>query len=190
MRRLMMFIAAVSVTLGCRSQPGWSPFCGPGSRVPPPATGSYGSPNSYYQPGVQTVPATVPPTGARSLTTPSNQWSTVRDDDARVASLSSGVKSSLSSRQAQPSPALTAASTQPRLNGMRVNELRGTSEPAAFTPPESMSELRPTIAPVNRTSGGAVQPASAGQRDGGSESSVSSAVWQSRNVSSSRSVNR
>jgi hypothetical protein len=194
MRWHLRVIAAVILcvaniaSLGCRSQPGWSPFCGPGSRVPPPPTGSYGSANTYYQPGVQSVPATVPQGGARVLTTPSSQWSTARDTDPKVATLDTATRFSASTAKST-SSSTSSASSAPRLNGMPVNTIRPANEPEAFTPPDMMTELRSTMSGT-KSFDNPVQQASANQSDSVSTSAVSSATWQSRPISQPRPVNR
>ncbi|MCA9266213.1 MAG: hypothetical protein R3E01_26210 [Pirellulaceae bacterium] len=73
-RRVAVLIAILYLT-GCRApRPSYDPFAVYGPKVvPPPATGTLGQPNSYYQPPpANTVPVpTVPPAGQVPLTVPS-----------------------------------------------------------------------------------------------------------------------
>lgn len=85
MKRFAVVAAIVLLSTGCRApMPNWNMF-GPygATRVPPPPTGGYGTPQPYYAPGTTTVAPTVTPssapvgTGFRPVT--SNRWSNIVD---------------------------------------------------------------------------------------------------------------
>lgn len=177
MGRQILIIALLAACIGCRSSGGWNPFCA-SARVPPPPTGSYGVPNSYYQPGAQSIPTTSPPAGARASLGPNEGWKTVRDAEPAIESRPRTASAAVAATSNSPSS--ESSSSKQRLKGMRINEARAPAEPREFTPDGSMAELKNDSTdsappPANR-----LRTASAAEPDSPSARPVSSAHWQSR----------
>lgn len=138
MLRSLVLLAACFVPIGCCSQ-----FGNCGTRVPPPGTGSYGAPNSYY-------PAAAPRT---SSVTPSSkdgssvsEWRSVSDSDqSKLVDLSpppsdapigTGTKAPrVLTTAATSGTAIEQPSIRTRLNGMPVNEAKPSVAPASFQAP-------------------------------------------------------
>ncbi len=91
MKRIGLVVAVCVLSSGCRApMPNWNSF-GPygNTRVPPPATGGYGTPQPYYAPAPgSTIPPTSPTsapvgTGFRDSTlnqySSLNRWSNIED---------------------------------------------------------------------------------------------------------------
>lgn len=179
MRRQILLVAAVTACLGCRTPCGWNPFCA-GGRVPPPPTGSYGPPNTYYQPGAPAVPATVAPTGARSTAVPSNRWSTVREGQPGGALTTTSGKAAAESRSNLAQSPASSSTFNPRRGGMIASEASSSVEPGLFTPPETVAELKSDVAASAHPPSSAVKTAGASSSDTAARSKVTSATWQSR----------
>ena len=85
MKGFALIAATLVLSTGCRApMPNWNLF-GPygATRVPPPPTGGYGTPQPYYAPGTTTVPPTTSPTstpvGTGFRPAKSNRWSNILD---------------------------------------------------------------------------------------------------------------
>ncbi|MBC8354313.1 MAG: hypothetical protein H8E66_20150 [Planctomycetes bacterium] len=85
MKGFALIAATLVLSTGCRApMPNWNIF-GPygATRVPPPPTGGYGTPQPYYAPGTTIVPPTTSPTSAPVGTgfrpAQSNRWSNIVD---------------------------------------------------------------------------------------------------------------
>lgn len=153
MLRFLMIVLAASVLAGCQSRYGGA-FGSCGTRVPPPATGSYGVPNTYY-PNVTPRASIAPAIAPTALSSSQGTWRSVAsaDDSATpaVAATSaldneitgSSVRmASAASASAATVPARTTKtnSRQIRLRGMPVNEVRSPVAPATFLSPATDSE--------------------------------------------------
>jgi hypothetical protein len=192
MWRYLAVVACLASVSGCQSPGCYNPFA-TGTRVPPPPTGSYGTPNTYYQPGSPAPPAGALPQGFRSSSAPTGQWTSARDDKENALSPATSLTAQASSTQSNapsaagqsisstltPAASATARTASPRLNGMPVNEIRASSEPRLFTPDGPLTRLMPSDAPVG-TGLRPVQPAVARQSTGTASQPVTSASWQSR----------
>ena len=123
---------------GCRSQCGYPGY---GGRVPPPGTGSYGVPNSYYPaatPRTSAVPSNVAP---RATNPAVGTW----------RSVSEGTSNSVTTNAAEQPPEITdsqavttqsavatarpTTNTAPRLRAMPVNEPKRPVSQASFVEP-------------------------------------------------------
>jgi hypothetical protein len=187
MRPQWLIVALLATGLGCRTSC-MNPFgCG-GSRVPPPGTGSYTVPNSYYQPALPAAPGIAPqgivPQGVRPLT-PTSQWTTARDDSRLAAAPTPVEKQSPPSTggmstTAQGSGTLSLPPAPSTLRkGMQPNTVRAPAEPRQISPDSAAVELKPSPSAAVGTGVRAVQPASAvGNSRSGKQ--ATSAVWQSR----------
>jgi hypothetical protein len=176
MRHCGLYAAVIAICLGCKS-PAWGPYCPPGTKVPPPGTGTYGPPAApYYQPAQQSV---------RPLTS-TTPWTTVRDEQVASATLAPAKSGSTSTevtvqpRRSAPTTLapVSSATSSSRLNGLPVNEVR-TAEPPTFVPEGRVNMVPRDGGAQVGTGVRAVQPASATQPQS-SSSSVSGAVWQTR----------
>lgn len=174
MVRLVGFLLLASLVAGCHHQPGSSSlFSGlSGTRVPPPGTGSYGSPTSYYQGPAKTQPST----GWRSTTSITRPTASL-DGGGRVGtgvstglSRSGGIDSDVDESglvgqvaaagyddQVGPSqaesptlrvvkPARMRAGSL-NLRGMPVSDATIATEPSTFDPP-SGAQYMPPLAPA------------------------------------------
>lgn len=138
----------------CRSPYGCSPFGPAGTRVPPPATGSFGMGNAYYPGAIPRATAT-PSTAPRTLN-PSSGWRTSTEDGGRVNSLAADGSATVDSgrdgseRSVQTATTMNRGTTvprtdtvpiRPRFNGMPINEAQPAVSPASFESPESSSNF-------------------------------------------------
>jgi hypothetical protein len=176
-QRGLIFVVFVGC-LGCRAG-SWGPYS-PGVRVPPPPTGSIGTP--YYPPTMQAVPNSTPqgfrPAGA------SNQWTTARDDreladstraSPTPATADENPDAATLSKTPRPVISTPLAASSPRVQGMPVNEVRSPAEPPRFIPPGAISELNADL-PV----GTGVRQAAATQPLTKRSNPVTAAQWQTR----------
>jgi hypothetical protein len=168
MRRLVQVVFAISLCAGCQG-----PYWGAGHRVPPPATGSYGSPDTYY-PGARSAPAT----GLLVPGSTNDGWTNVQDDSPSVAAnANSGTGSQ--PRISLPQRATASNVSATRRSGMPINEVR---EPAAFQTSGTLSRISGS-APQGDVVGSGIRPASTTSAEANQLRNVQ-ANWQTR-VSSS-----
>ncbi len=155
MLRSLLIVAACVIPVGCRSQYGCNPFAASGTRVPPPATGSFGTPNTYY-PNVGPRTSTAPAAAPRAINPSLGGWRTSNDDSGvGISSLSgdsaptfaSGTPIGSSLRAGQTSnvtsraPTTKSAASQSLLKGMPINEAKGPVAPASFQSPVPTSDV-------------------------------------------------
>lgn len=166
MLRLLVGLLVGVVSAGCRSQPNCYPFSSQGMRVPPPATGSVGPPNTYYPnvgPRTSAVPAspgrvTSPPTSPaapRATSASSGGWRSVAEDRSTTPALATESNAPVGTDAVATSPlntnsasmsviaptAATVSSTLPRLNAMHVNEVKpAVVAPASFATPATAAD--------------------------------------------------
>lgn len=172
MLRFLRFVIALSVLAGCQSRYGGA-FGSCGTRIPPPATGSYGVPNTYY-PNVAPRASNSPTVAPSTLTASQGTWRSVDETENSVTPVvattsplekeatGSSVRTASATITATRAPTTKSSSGQVRLKGMPVNEVKSPVAPATFLTPVTDSET----------------PASDGtQPDLGS---TSAEAWQSR----------
>ena len=206
MNRLIVAFVALVVLAGCRApMPSFDPLAPYGStRVPAPGTGSYGSPDTYYQGPEATTPVG---SGFRARTSATENESGVQlasHTEDNASQVGSGVKqASLETARLVPSgsvtespirivePAPSESGTRPKLNGMRVKDATRPAEPAAFNPPEEVIDISQLPKPSASTANSRVV-VSESVATGSSSSSGSSGTigWQSRYVPNLRVANR
>jgi hypothetical protein len=179
------------------------------TRVPPPSTGSYGKPNTYYQPQSQ-ASASVNSTSDEPIGTgvlASNNASAQQPTPARRDTDESTDRVALTSAQSDTrrneseSVRLASAerldsdeppvrivestgassSSASRLKGMRVNDVTRPAEPERFEPSGQLVDISQLPRPTRPVR---PAPASANGSASGSTSVSSGANWQSRDDSS------
>lgn len=150
MLRFLLFVIALSVLAGCQSRYGGA-FGGCGTRVPPPATGSYGVPNTYY-PNVAPRASSTPIASPTALSSSQGTWRSVEDTDESITPVvaatsplekettGSSVRTASATITATRAPTTKTSSSQIRLKGMPVNEVRSPVAPATFLSPVTDSE--------------------------------------------------
>ena len=148
MLRPAALLIATALLAGCRApMPSFNVLApyGP-TRVPPPATGSYGSSGKYNQPPSQPPAANGFPQGALSPTgsgvigggpgtwRPANGslTSAAQSNPLRLASAEQRVVTQGTD---------SASELRSRLGGMHVNDATRSGEPALFQPPSQMIEM-------------------------------------------------
>lgn len=137
----ILVVLGVLAYPGCRSQCGYPG--GYGARVPPPGTGSYGVPNSYYPaatPRTSAAPASVAP---RATNPTVGGWRSASADGTNsVASAAAEQPPTIADNQVvtTQSPVATVRSTtapSSKLRGMPVNEPKHPVSTASFQQPAS-----------------------------------------------------
>ncbi|MEY4565696.1 MAG: hypothetical protein RLY14_666, partial [Planctomycetota bacterium] len=139
---LALGMLSASVALGCK---GMGTDMSSLSRVPPPGTGSYSSPNSYYTPPSGSWSATPPTAG--SATNPSGSGAAAGTGVSRSATPASGATSSVNGSSVMGSTSINATiGTGPVSNNA--------------TAPKSTNQSAPVVsASTNRVSDNSVQTA-------------------------------
>jgi hypothetical protein len=172
MLRFLLFVFALSALAGCQSRYGGA-FGSCGTRIPPPPTGSYGVPNTYY-PNVAPRASNASAVAPSTLSSTQGTWRSVDDAEnsvtPSVAATSSSENEAVGSSVRTASATITgtrvsttkASSGQGRLNGMPVNEVKSPVAPATFLSPVDSSQ----------------SPASDGTQP--SFGTTSAEAWQSR----------
>lgn len=184
MLRSLILLAACFVPIGCCSQ-----FGNCSTRVPPPGTGTYGAPNSYYPAAVPRTSAVTPSSSNTSL----SEWRSVSESAQNsLVNLPTPPNDVPVGTGAKAPRVLTTASTsgktsdqmptptRVRLNGMPVNEAKRSVAPASFQSPvtgndnasDSTSGAKKPAAPKTSTSNGT----------SGDSAAIRTDSWQSRSA--------
>lgn len=211
MKESAALLGVLILLAGCNSAPpSMNPLAPYGARrVPPPATGSFARPDSYYQPSnrtgfsatgeAPTSPATPAPatnglTAAPSANPAAGLTSAPRAatgsvqlvslDGSPVPSANGAAIAAPSSNAEMPVRIVAAprASTMaaPKLQGMVAHDATQLAEPAPFTPSGQMKDLSQYPVAASPPQPALTQPASSTAGASSATTGATSAGWQSR----------
>jgi hypothetical protein len=141
MRRLTATVAALILLVGCNSPTPSFNLMSPygGTRVPPPGTGSFARPDSYYQPS---------PKSGLSWQSESGQYASAKSSAAAPAqqTLAAAPKAGTTAGGSSGSVRLVS------MNDAGLNPAAPTTQPANFLGSDSSSQIRIVEAPKAKTS--------------------------------------